>query len=359
MSELRQDPSTRDWVVIAPERGLRPHTVAQPEASSARDSELACPFCPGHEDETPPEVWRLPPKPIEPWRVRVVPNRFPMLAPDGNARRQVSPDGFVRMPGIGRHEVIIESPDHSADLARADDASVLAVLEAYRARYRALREEGAGVILIFRNHGARAGTSISHPHSQIVSAPVVPIQVRHRFDVAMQHYDDLGTCLYVDLLERELQDGRRVVLETPAFVAFQPFAAVAPFETWIMPRTSQPAFGDARDAALEGLAPVLRTVLGALADVLDDPDYNAIIQSAPPGDESREYFVWHLRIVPRLAIPAGFELGSGMAINPTLPEETADALRRAVQEQTGRGGPVRSARDVRGARRGCQNHPPV
>jgi len=332
MSELRQDPSTRDWVVIAPERGLRPHTVAEPHVGPARMTEPGCPFCPGHEAETPPEVWRLPPERTEPWRVRVVPNRFPMLAPDGNARRQVSPDGFVRMPGIGHHEVIVESPDHSADLARADNASVLAVLEAYRARYRALRADGAGVILIFRNHGARAGTSISHPHSQIVSAPVVPIQVRHRFDVAMQHYDDLGTSLYVDLLERELHDGRRVVLETPEFVAFQPFAAVAPFETWIMPRLAQPAFGDARDSALENLAPTFRRVLAGLADVLGDPDYNAIIQSAPPGDESREYFVWHLRIIPRLATPAGFELGTGMAINPTLPEETADQLRRAIKD---------------------------
>jgi UDPglucose--hexose-1-phosphate uridylyltransferase len=278
-------------------------------------------------------VWRLPPDRSEPWRVRVVPNRFPMLAPDGSARRQVSPDGFVRMAGIGRHEVIVESPDHSADLAGADGASVLAVLEAYRTRYRALRAEGTGVILIFRNHGPRAGTSISHPHSQIVAAPVVPVQVRHRFDVAMQHYDDLGTCLYLDLLERELQDRRRVVLETPAFVAYQPFASVAPFETWIMPRTAQPAFGDVDDAALENLAPVFRRVLAGLSDVLQDPDYNAIIQSAPPGDESREYFVWHLRIIPRLATPAGFELGSGMSINPTLPEETADLLRRAVHQR--------------------------
>jgi UDPglucose--hexose-1-phosphate uridylyltransferase len=330
MSELRQDPSTRDWVVIAPERGLRPHLVAQPEPLPPGTTETTCPFCPGHEAETPPEVWRLPSDQTEPWRVRVVPNRFPVLAPDGDARRQISPDGFVRMPGIGRHEVIVESPDHSADLSRADDAAVLAVLEAYRARYRALRTEGAGVILIFRNHGARAGTSISHPHSQIIAAPVVPVQVRHRFDVAMQHYDDLGTCLYVDLLERELHDGRRVVLETPAFVAFQPFASIAPFETWIMPRAVQPAFGEARDAALEKLAPVFRRVLAGLADVLGDPNYNAIIQSAPPGDESREYFVWHIRIIPRLSTPAGIELGSGMAINPTLPEEAADRLRRAI-----------------------------
>lgn len=327
VSELRQDPSTRDWVVIAPERGLRPRLVAQPPARVAGETEASCPFCAGHEAETPPEVWRLPPERTEPWRVRVVPNRYPMLAPDGTPRREVSPDGFVRMPGIGRHEVIVESPDHSADLARADNPSVAAVLNAYRARYRALRAEGAGVILIFRNHGARAGTSIAHPHSQIVSTPVVPIQVRHRFDVAMQHYDDLGTCLYVDLLERELHDGRRIVLETPEFVAFQPFAAVAPFETWIMPRAPQPAFGDVQDVALEDLAPVLRNVLAGLAGVLGDPDYNAIIQSAPPGDESREYFVWHLRVIPRLATPAGFEFGSGMAINPTLPEETAELMR--------------------------------
>jgi UDPglucose--hexose-1-phosphate uridylyltransferase len=330
MSELRQDPTTRDWVVIAPERDLRPHLVSQPRARAAGEPEAGCPFCAGHEADTPPEVWRLPSDRAQPWQLRVVPNRFPMLTPDGTPRREVSADGFVRMPGTGRHEVIVESPDHSADLARAENLSVAAVLEAYRARYRALRAEGAGVILIFRNHGARAGTSIAHPHSQIVSAPVVPIQVRHRFDVAMQHYDDLGTCLYVDLLEREVRDGRRIVLETPEFVVFQPFAAVAPFETWIMPRAPQPAFGDVPDSALEDLAPVLRNVLAGLADVLDDPDYNAIIQSAPPGDESREYFVWHLRVIPRLATPAGFELGSGMAINPSLPEETAELMRRAI-----------------------------
>jgi UDPglucose--hexose-1-phosphate uridylyltransferase len=129
-----------------------------------------------------------------------------------------------------------------------------------------------------------------------------------------------------------------VVLETPAFVAFQPFASVAPFETWIMPRTGQPAFGDVDDAGLENLAPVCRRVLAGLSDVLRDPDYNAVIQSAPPGDESREYFVWHLRIIPRLATPAGFELGSGMAINPSLPEDSAGELRRAIQKTTPAGG---------------------
>jgi UDPglucose--hexose-1-phosphate uridylyltransferase len=235
------------------------------------------------------------------------------------------------MPGVGQHEVIIESPDHSADLARADTTAVRAVLEAYRARYNALRAAGTGVIVIFRNHGAAAGTSLAHPHSQIVGAPVVPIQIRHRFEVAMQHYDDLGTNLYMDVLERELRDGRRIVLETPRFVVFQPFASAAPFETWIMPRLPQPCFGDTSDADLDALAPVLQAVLAGLADALGDPDYNAILQSAPVGDEHREYFVWHLRILPRLAIAAGFELGSGMPVNPARPEDTAATLRPLVR----------------------------
>jgi UDPglucose--hexose-1-phosphate uridylyltransferase len=259
-----------------------------------------------------------------------------MLAPDGAPQRQVSPQGFVYMPGVGRHEVIIESPEHTADLARADTAQVRAVLEAYRARYRALRATTAGVILIFRNHGPGAGTSLAHPHSQIVATPVVPIQVRHRFEVATQHFDDRGTGLYHDVLAAELEDGRRILLQTSRFVAFQPFASAAPFESWIMPRKAQASFGNASDAALDDLARVLRDVLAGLADALGDPDYNAVLQSAPVGDEHREYFVWQLRIVPRLATAAGFELGSGMAVNPTLPETAAATLRQSIEQLVAR-----------------------
>ena len=329
MSELRQDPCTRDWVVIAPQRSRRPHTHADVRDQAFGAGDTRCPFCPGHESETPPEVWRLD-RPPGRWQVRVIPNRFPMLEPDGSPGREVSAAGLVSMPGIGHHEVVIESPDHDADPASAEVSAVRDVLEAYRARYCALRSQTRGVILLFRNHGSGAGTSLAHPHSQIVATPVVPIQIRHRFDVAMQHYDDLGTCLYLDILAHELYDGRRIVLETDQFVVFQPFASAVPHETWIMPRWHQPSFGDATDAALDALAPVLRTVLGGLRQSLDDPDYNAIVHSAPVGDEQREYFIWHIRIVPRLATPAGFELGSGMAVNPSCPEDTAAVLRAAV-----------------------------
>jgi UDPglucose--hexose-1-phosphate uridylyltransferase len=330
-SELRQDPTTRNWVIIAPQRGLRPTDLeshSQPTLSSATTS-VVCPFCRGEEEETPPEVLRLNDSEGN-WRLRVVPNRFAMLSEDGPPRRQISTEGFISMPGVGHHEVVIETPDHSGDLATGGEALVRDVLDVYRARYRALRAERAALIVIFRNHGRSAGTSLSHPHSQIVATPVVPIEVRHRFEVAQQHYDDMGTCLYSDILQRELADGRGIVLETRQFVAFQPFASAFPYETWLMPRLQQASFVSITDHQLDDMAGALRRVLVALRQLLDDPDYNYVIESAPPDQEDREYFVWHLRIAPRLGTPAGFELGSGMRVNPFPPEEAAAALREAV-----------------------------
>jgi UDPglucose--hexose-1-phosphate uridylyltransferase len=321
-------------VVIAPERSQRPHATRS--ADHRPPSADGCLFCPGREDQTPPAVWSLD-APDGDWRVKVVPNRFAILSADGRPRRHTDTEGFVTMPGIGRHEVIVESRDHWADLARADPRNVRDVLEAYRARYRALRATGASLILIFRNHGLGAGTSLTHPHSQIVAAPVVPVQIRHRFEVAIQHHDDLGTNLYTDVLERELRDGRRILVQSVRFVAFQPFASAAPYETWIMPRSSQPSFDHASDSDLDDLAPVLRSVLASLAEELDDPDYNAVLQSAPVGDEQREYFVWHLRILPRLSVTAGFELGSGMAVNPWRPEDTTARLRPLAQRALSQG----------------------
>lgn len=324
MSELRQDPLTHDWVVLAPERAARLRSNQLDESHAP-----LCPFCPGQEGETPPEVWRLL-NASGRWQVRVVANRFPVVELDGVPHRRRTADGFVAVPGVGRHEVIIESPDHDADLARMSLHEVRGILEAYRSRYRVLRPDTEGVIVIFRNHGQRAGTSLSHPHSQIIAAPVVPMQIRHRFEVAIQHYDDAGTCLYLDNLAAELSDGQRLVHESQRFVAYQPYASVAPHETWIMPRSQEASFGEVTDATLDELSGVLRAILGGLARALDDPDYNLMIHSAPPSDERKQYFVWHIRILPRLSTPAGFELATGMDINSSLPEQTAAVLREAV-----------------------------
>ncbi|HEU4542766.1 MAG TPA: DUF4931 domain-containing protein [Jiangellaceae bacterium] len=326
MTELRQDPTTRNWVIVAPERSLRPRDGA---GNDARRASGGCPFCPGNESMTPPETWRLPAG-DRGWRIRVVPNKFPVLTPTDRPERRGSP-GFLAMGGHGHHEVVIESPSHAWDIATGDEAEVRDVLRALRSRYRALSHQSdIAVIVIFRNHGPGSGTSLAHPHSQIVAAPVVPPFVRRRFEVARRHFDDFGTCLYVEVVERELAEGHRVVMKGGSVVAFQPFAASAAFETWLMPSSHQASFGDADDEVLDELAAVLRTVLLGLCRAMDDPPYNLVIHSAPPGEEGCRYFNWHLQIVPRVSTPAGFELGTGVSVNPSHPESTAAILREAI-----------------------------
>jgi UDPglucose--hexose-1-phosphate uridylyltransferase len=330
MTELRLDPTIRNWVISAPERSKRPDAFRRPPRQRAEAYDT-CPFCPGREAETPPELFRLADD-SGGWRLRVIPNKFAALSAYGSRDQKANGLGFTSMPGTGSHEVVVESRRHDWDLATAHQSEVQDVLATYRSRHRALRDSGTAAVIIFRNHGAGGGTTLPHPHSQIVAAPVVPLLVRHRFDVAMQHYDDTGHCLYVEMLHRELADGRRIVSQNEGFVAFQPFAAASPFETWITPQTHRASFADTTDEELAHLAPLLRDVLAGLRRLLDDPDYNYVIHSAPPGDEGKPYFLWHLQIVPRLTTPAGFELGSGISINPSSPEMTAKTLREAVTQ---------------------------
>jgi UDPglucose--hexose-1-phosphate uridylyltransferase len=329
VNELRQDPTTGNWVIVAPERGVRPHVPAIHDEAHPSGP---CPFCPGNESRTPPELWRLAGADGG-WHIRVVPNKFAALTPH-TARSKSNADGFASMAARGHHEVIIESPRHDADLATATLSQVRAVLTAYRLRYRALSSaKGIALIVIFRNHGSASGTSLDHPHSQILATPILPPQVRQRLDLARRHFDSARACLYTDVLERELRDGRRIVSADQDVVAFQPYASVAPFETWIMPRRPRASFGHVSDPLLDQLAGMTGAVLGGLREALDDPPYNMVIHTAPIGDEDSGYFSWHMQIVPRLGIAAGFELGTGIAINTSLPEHTAAALRTAVARQ--------------------------
>jgi len=330
MPELRQDPTTKDWVVFATERAKRPQEFSETEDAATEDPEGPCPFCPGNEHLTPAEIDRLtiPNREGAPWTVRVVPNRFAALSPgDRPERRQIGP-GFRRMAGIGAHEVVIESPDHRRHLADMTASEVRLLFEAYQRRYRALRRlPSVEAVVIFKNHGRRAGTSLRHPHSQIVASPVATPLLRRRYEIARAHYEDSGTCLYCELRDAESRSGERVLFEEEGSVAFHPYASRWPFETWIVPRSHLPSFGLATDVEVEDAAAATRRALELLRRALGDFPFNYAVHSAPVREEHQPFFVWHVQIVPRLTTPAGFELGSGMWINPSLPEETAAFLR--------------------------------
>jgi UDPglucose--hexose-1-phosphate uridylyltransferase len=326
MAELRYNLITGEWVVVAQERAKRPEDFVHPkEHRQLPERSPTCPFCPGNEAQTPDETLRWPAG-VE-WQVRSVPNRYPALRPVGEAVR--SGAGYRRtVEGTGRHEVIIEARQHHLSLAQLPVEQVNLVLAAYRERTRALYDDPrVEHVIVFSNHGPSAGTSLEHPHSQVVATPVVPGQVRTRLEEAMRYFGDCGECVFCHCLAEELADGSRVVVANRGFVAFVPFAALSPFHLWVFPRRHGAYFGDVDDSELSDLAAVLRETLLRLRLALDDPDFNFVIRSAAPSERSVRYVHWYLSIVPRLSRAAGFELGTGMFINTAVPEASARFLR--------------------------------
>jgi UDPglucose--hexose-1-phosphate uridylyltransferase len=327
MPVLRYDVVTQDWVIFAPERGRRPRdlTVGQTAQSSAQ----ACPFCPGHEEDNPPESLRVPAQSDQPWTVRIIPNKYPVLE-NSTVPFHRGSGLFPESGGRGVHEVVIESPDHETFLADQPQKQVEALLWAMRERSRAMATDARlRSILIFKNHGEGAGTSMRHPHWQMVATPVVPRMHRMRHAIAQEHFDRTDRCLYCDLLEEETAVGTRMVAENAGFAAMAPFASHMAFQIRILPKRHASSFLNAWDADLPDLARILIAVLRRLHAALDNPPFNLTLNSAPLGDEEKQYFLWHLDIIPRLSTPAGFEMGSGMAINTVMPEAAAEILRRA------------------------------
>ncbi len=258
----------------------------------------------------------------------MVANKYPALQPSAGGLRQNS--GLHRsMGGVGAHEVIIEHPRHNLTTALLETEDVASILCAYRERHSVLkRDPKIEAVILFKNHGERAGTSLRHPHSQLTATPIVPNQIRHRIEEAIRFYDDTGQCVFCRTLHDELEDGARLVTESPHFVAFVPYAALSPFHIWIFPRRHASSFDETTDDELHDLASVLQLVLAKLYWGLSNPDYNYVIRSSPAHDGHTSYFHWYLSIVPRIVRAAGFELGSGMYINPRSPEEDARFLRQ-------------------------------
>ena len=329
MPTLRQDPTTKEWVIFATERAKRPDEFIRRTSSLKKETQVSsCPFCPGNEALTPPDILRLPEGAKQKWSVRVVPNKFAALVPGKGSKQRRIGRIYREMEGIGTHEIIIETPEHAQTLALMAKDRVLDVLKAYKQRYQSLREDPLiKLILIFKNHGESAGTSLEHPHSQLIATPVVPRDIQQKYEVATAYYDDTGKCIYCEVVREEIELKERIVLETDSFVVFHPFASKFPFETWITPKRHEPSFGNVPDEDLKELAQVLKSALSGLFTALEDPDYNYVIHSAPVEDEQKGYYLWHIQIIPRLTKIAGFELGSGMAINTALPEETAKFIR--------------------------------
>jgi UDPglucose--hexose-1-phosphate uridylyltransferase len=328
MNQIRQNKATKQWVIFATDRGKRPHDF---QRGKGKRGELPafdhhCPFCQGNEAMLPSILMERPGKNPNLWQTRIVPNKYSALAPDADTKR-VREGIYVAMQGYGRHEVIIESPFHNQQIALMSSEEVEIVIETYHRRYVDLMKAHRNMmIIIFRNHGLQAGTSLAHPHSQLIATGMVPNYIRRREEEAQRYFDEWGRCVYCDILNFEMQDRRRVVLENSSFLAFVPYAADVPFEIWIMPKNHRSDFGQISDESKADLGLALRNILGRLHKKLNDPDYNYLINTSPHYRANEPQLHWYLQIRPRLITPAGFEIGSGVSINPSFPEADADFL---------------------------------
>jgi len=328
MTELRQNMVTKDWVIIANERAKRPdqfiesHQPVITETQPLYDAH--CPFCPNNE-ELDLEVERTPAQGN--WQTRVVLNKYPALSKEGELTRTF--DGVNRrISGVGYHEVVIESPKHNTTLALMSPEEIVFYLKTLYSRGWDIRKDARiEQIIYFKNHGEQAGASLRHPHSQIIGLPVVPHSIRRRLDEARRYFDDNGECAYCAMIEDELKKKERLVTVSDQFVAFVLYASPAPFHIWILPRTHSVSYLYSQNEDFIALAHILRDVLRRLYLGLNDPAYNLIIRSAPVKEISNDYLHWYVTLVPRLSRTAGFELGSGIFINPAIPEESAEFLR--------------------------------
>ena len=330
MPELRKVPITGRWVIIATDRAKRPTDfIRQPVPPSAVTN---CPFDAGNEHKTPPEIlaYRNSGGRDEPgWRVRVVPNKFPVLGIEGDLNRQ-GEGMYDKMNGIGAHEVIIEGPDHNKTFGELPEKLIEEVLWAFRDRVNDLKKDKRfRYIILFKNFGDAAGASLEHPHSQLIALPVIPKRVKEEVDGAKLFYDLKERCIYCDIIRQEAAAGARMVAETDRFVVLAPYAPRFPFETWIMPKRHESHYEETDAATLANLAWVLRTTIRKIDKVLERPAYNFIVHSSPLQDPPLAHYHWHVEIIPKLTKVAGFEWGTGFYINPTPPEESAKFLREA------------------------------
>jgi UDPglucose--hexose-1-phosphate uridylyltransferase len=312
--ELRYEALTGRTVIVATGRSARPRVFTPASNTAAAAAPADCPFCAGHEAMTPPEVCRTgrgaPDTPG--WRVRAVPNLYPIVG---------GPDAGVG--ATGAHEVVVLSPDHDRTFAGLAPDRAVEVMKVLRDRARHHLDDGRAHVQVFVNQGRAAGASIEHPHAQLVSLDIVPPAVGAMVERFAHEKEDLVASSIA-----RARGSDRVVIDGRA-TAWTPYAPAAPFELALAHERSGARFGDATDAELEELTPVLQQSLARVAAVAGDPPYNVVVHSAPAEVDPTVPVRWWIEVSPRLSVQAGFELGTGILVTTLPPEQAAAALHEA------------------------------
>lgn len=335
MSDIRRDRLHDHYVLIAPERMRRPDTLANIPTTTSTET---CPFCEGHEEMTPPEIYAS--RNNEPntgnWSVRVIPNLYKAVQIELEDHSSI--DGmFESRPGVGAHEIVIDTPRHDCRLSTMEILQISDWLKAISARVSDLKEDKRLIYAsVFKNHGESAGATQTHPHTQIIALPIMPHDTRKLLDRGFQYYRRHGRGKVEDLLINEQSAKVRIVSKKGDFTAFCPFASGYPFEVMIAPQRTLTTLDELNRDDIGHLARLIKDVFQRLESELGNFNYNLAFNMAPLNSNFenepyfphlKKYYRMTIRIMPRIYRLGGFELSTGMLINPVTPEEAAKLLR--------------------------------
>lgn len=329
ISHLRQDLVTGDWVVIATGRGKRPDDFkAKNEKKKETQADVEkCLFCDpvasGQEEDV-----LIYTTGTGDWTLRIFPNKYPAFSRPSGGRINHKEEGpYFWMDGIGYHEVVV-TRDHFKHIGLMDPIWVAEILDAYQTRYLDLmNKKSVRYIEIFHNHGKGAGASISHPHSQLVAVPVISPYIQLELDGSEDYYRANKKCVFCDMVEWELSHKKRIVFENEDFVVITPFASRVAFEVWVLPKKHSPYFERISDEQKVTGGEALHEAIRRIGKVLDEPDFNFYLHTAPCDGNDYPHYHWHIEVLPKTSIWAGFELSTGIEISAMEPEESAKYLR--------------------------------
>jgi UDPglucose--hexose-1-phosphate uridylyltransferase len=319
-SQLRQDLVSGDWIVIAPKRRLRPHEM-RASKSRVREPKPGCVF------ENPKQAL-LEIRDGKDWTVRIIENRFPAFVHRDicSAIRKVGP--YAVTDGIGHHDILI-TRDHNQDFPDLSLSHARDLFRAFQDRYLMLMADSClAYISMFHNWGAKAGASVYHPHYQMIAIPVVPPDFEHSLKGAIVYSKKHRNCVHCAMIDWERKQKKRIIFENAGAIAFTPFLSRSGFEVRVFPKRHLPFFEHTREEELDAIVEALHAVLRMVKRSLHDPDYNFFIHTAPLAHR-KEYknYHWHIEVLPKVNISAGFELGTGIEINPVDPDDAAKILR--------------------------------